>query len=494
MKSKLTKEKIFSRLLLAYFMTSPIFDLTFFYNRITTLIRILILLAFVVITFVMYPKCRKKIKYLLTFYLAMLGYLIISRFHAIGFNSNLVNLNYSFVSEAATLLKLSMPFTILFLLKWQNVTKDDFFKVVNVWVVFIAGSIVVTNLIGYSLSSYTNEITRFSILSWNGNLSVDEIATKGFFTYANQVSVILVTILPIIFYEFIHYKKRYIPCSILMVVIMLAMLMLGTRLSTYGGLLILIGLIIGYFGYCFVFKKKISSYVGISIVVAICWIAILPIAPCNSRMQEIESAKRSQNIGSMDSKKEGVGSANIVVDTSDENLKYIEDNINKATIGEQFYKEYYPYMYDMEFWNKVVEDQRKGVYIDYRKMEMMIAERLWEVDSRWSNFLFGISNSRMQGVTNIERDFVLQYYSFGVIGSGLCLSFYIYMLICLLKKILIKRSLWNLCLISSLGVYLLASYACGNSLNFLATSIPIAFLMGGIFEDEKNDLNREVST
>ncbi len=126
-------------------------------------------------------------------------------------------------------------------------------------------------------------------------------------------------------------------------------------------------------------------------------------------MQEIKNAKTGEKFEEpSDNVQEDSETTGIV----DERLVYIEDNINKATIGKQFYMDYYPYMYDMDFWEDIVDRQKQGEYIDYRKMEMLIANRLFEVDDRRTDMFFGISNVRMQKVTNIERDFVLHYYAF----------------------------------------------------------------------------------
>jgi len=120
-------------------------------------------------------------------------------------------------------------------------------------------------------------------------------------------------------------------------------------------------------------------------------------------MQEIKNAKTGEKFEEpSDNVQEDSETTGIV----DERLVYIEDNINKATIGKQFYMDYYPYMYDMDFWEDIVDRQKQGEYIDYRKMEMLIANRLFEVDDRRTDMFFGISNVRMQKVTNIERDFV----------------------------------------------------------------------------------------
>lgn len=472
MKKKVDKIKIFKYLVLAYFIISPLFDLIFLYNKITTLMRVMIILLFVGLTVILFKESRKKIWYLLAYYLAIGFYLAISYFHSKGFTTLLPDLSYSVVNEATTLLKLCMPFSILFIFKYLPIEKEEFFKVIFCWVVLIAGSIVVCNLVGYSLSSYTDEITKHSIFSWGRGLPVTDIATKGFFTYANQISNVVSVLLVVMFYEVIIDKRMIGVISL--VLIALSCLMLGTRLSTYGGAIILGGFVVIYLGYALLFKKKISRWILFPIILSIGWTTLLPIAPCNSRMQEIKNAKTGeQSEESMTNDREDVRTMEEV----DERLVYIENNINKATIGKQFYMDYYPYMYDMNFWEDIVEKQKQGDYIDYRKMEMLIADRLFEIDDRKADIFWGISNVRMQKVTNIERDFVLHYYTLGIVGSILSLSFYIFMLVVLIKMNICEFSFWNISLLGILVIFVFGSFMTGNSLNFLATTVPFSYVV-----------------
>lgn len=476
-----TKSKIFKRMVICFFMISPIFDMVFLYNHVTTALRVGILLGFVAYIFFTEAESHKSFGKLFLFYVSMLGYLGISVLHSKGFETLIEGgISYSVVAEATTLLKLGMPFTILFILKFSKLEKKDFSYVIFAWIVIISGSILVSNLLGYSLSSYTNEITRYNIFSWGSGLSVNDTATKGFFTYANQVSITSLSLMCLMFYEIVVSEKGNIFRNGSLFVVCISMWMIGTRLATYGGLLVLVALIILYVVVSIIKKRlSIKKLVGPTVILLL-WIVLIPIMPSSSRLDEIANAKNetsSYSIGRLDETSES-GDTFGDSQVKDSELEYIEKNINRATIGRQFYMDYYPYKYDMDFWMGIVEAQQEGVYIDYRKLELMIAKRLFEVDDRWSDVLFGISNSRLQSVTNVERDFVLQYFAFGVVGSLITLSFYLVTFLLVVKRTLRDFSLWNMVVISCLGLFLLGSFMTGNSLNFLATNIPIAFILG----------------
>jgi len=475
------KEKIFKWVVLVYFIISPIFDIIYLYNHITTLFRVAALLLFVLIIIIMYKDSRKKFVFLLAYYLAMLLYLVIDYFCARGFTSLVPgNFDYSVISEAMTLLKLCMPFTILFILKFLDVSKREFLIVINSWILIVAGSIVVLNLFGHSLSSYTDLFTSYSIFSWGHIHDYVLTATKGLFAYANQAGILLLMLLVLSVYETLFIKKRYIVYVFLIV---LACLMLGSRVSTYGGLVSLIGLVVVYIAYIIFFKKKFS-YMTIGLVlISVFWIMMLPISPNSGRMKQMEDSTsylvdtKNENVVEKveDNKKEDEKSKESIEDVLSLKMKYIEDNFNSNIFSEEFYKTYYPYQYDTEFWVDIVS--RKKEVQNYRTLETEIIRRVKDIDGRSLTTWFGVSNSRIQNIVNIERDFVLHYYAFGIVGTLLCLSFYLYSLIKVGLSVIKSRDFLDVTILSSLALFMFASYLSGNSLNFLAATVPCAFIV-----------------
>jgi len=472
-KKEIDKKTIFKYITMGYFMLSPVFDTVFLYNHITTLLRVFVLLVFVLATLIMYKNSRKKFKYLLAYYLASLVYLFINYSHSRGFVSLVPgDFNYSLISEATTIMKLCMPFTVFFIMKYQEYTKDEFFRVINVWAVLIAGSIVACNICGYSLSSYTGEITRYSIFDWGKGLDVSDIATKGFFMYSNQIGIILLMLFVLSIYQMFYMKKR---TCILTIIIFLACLMIGSRVSTYGGLLTVIVICITYIIYSLIFKRKISKMLFCPILISILWIVILPITPNNDRVHDIEAATKeeydSDNNIVIDNKTDDIEES--VIDKN-EDLLYIENNFNEVIFSKSFYKDFYPYEYDTEFWIETVNNQSIN---SYRKMEMAIIKRVWSIDDRKSDYLFGISNSRIQNIVNVEVDFVLHFFAFGIVGMIVTLFFYLYSGASLSMNVLKKKEFIDLMILACFGLFIVGSFVSGNSVNFLATIVPLSFVV-----------------
>lgn len=266
--------------------------------------------------------------------------------------------------------------------------------------------------------------------------------------------------------------------------------MLGTRVSTYGGLLTIIVMTATYLVYLMIYKKKVSKMIISLVLISIGWILILPISPNNSRMQQIDNVNKpyeedkdiEETVPSDDQIENIPKDDETIINTEkNDKLTYIEENINKGTVGEQFYKDFYPYEYDTEFWLNIVEIQKTDP-LNYRILEMMIIKRVINIDDRSSNRWFGISNVRIQNIVNIERDFVLQYYAFGIIGMMITLLFYVYTFVRLLYTNRKMNDFLQISILACFTLFICSSFASGNSLNFLATTVPLAFIVSFSFK------------
>ena len=198
-------------LTMIFLITSPIFDMTFFHSRITTLIRIFIILVIFISTIFLYKDSRKNLKYLIIFYLISASYLIVSYYHNKSFISLFPNnFNYSFISELFTILKLIMPITFIYSLYYQKLSTKDLKIIFISWSLFISLQIIITNMFKISLSSYSDILIKYNIFEWNKNIYYIESASKGYFTYANMTSLILLMMLIYNFYFFIKDNFKYI--------------------------------------------------------------------------------------------------------------------------------------------------------------------------------------------------------------------------------------------------------------------------------------------
>lgn len=471
-------------LTMIFLITSPIFDMTFFHSRITTLIRIFIILVIFISTIFLYKDSRKSLKYIIIFYLLSASYLIVSYYHNKSFISLFPNnFNYSFINELFTILKLIMPITFIYSLYYQKLSKKDFKIIFISWSLFISLQIIITNMFKISLSSYSDILIKYNIFEWNKNIYYIESASKGYFTYANMTSLILLMMLIYNFYFFIKDNFKYI---ILIFLISISMLMLGTRVSSIGGLLTLICLIICYLFFVIIKKEKFNKRLFLLLSVIILWILLLPISPYKNRNIELN---KYSNVKEELFENNDVDNKNDTQTIKKEISKqeYIESIVNNDLIPEFFYKIYYSYEYDPDFWIDLIENTDES-NINYRLIEEKMIKRVIKINNNKLDVLLGISNSRIQNIHNLERDFIMQYYAFGIIGSIILLSVYLIMLIINIIKLIKKFSFLNSINLIANILFCFCAYLTGNILCSMTMIIVYSFLSSFMIKENVVDL------
>lgn len=459
-------------LTMIFLITSPIFDMTFFHSRITTLIRIFIILVIFISTIFLYKDSRKSLKYIIIFYLLSASYLIVSYYHNKSFISLFPNkFNYSFINELFTILKLIIPITFIYSLYYQKLSKKDFKIILISWSLFISLQIIITNIFKISLSSYSENIIKYNIFEWNKNIYYIESASKGYFTYANMTSLILLMMLIYNFYFFIKDKFKYI---ILIFLISISMLMLGTRVSSIGGLLTLICLIICYLFFVIIKKEKFNKHLFLLLSVIILWILLLPISPYKNRNIELNKYNNVLN-NNMDNNDTLEGEDLNDIKNNDTKQEYIENIVNNDLVPEYFYKVYYSYENDPDFWINLIENTKEKE-LTYRFLERKIIQRVKNINNNKLDTLFGLSNSRVQNIHNIEMDFICQYYSFGIIGSIILLGIYLIMLIFNVINLLKNFNFINFINLTANLLFCFCAYLTGNIICSMTMIIVYSFL------------------
>jgi len=107
--NSLKKADIF---LIIFLIIQPIFDLKIFYNSISTLIRVVIILGFFSYYFLTNKNNKKY--YLLIYPLLVFVYFIFHHINAMNFNSLVPgNFNYSIIKEGLYFVKMLCPFLLI---------------------------------------------------------------------------------------------------------------------------------------------------------------------------------------------------------------------------------------------------------------------------------------------------------------------------------------------------------------------------------------------
>ena len=479
MKERKNVKNIIENVTVFFLFLLPLFSTVFLYNKISTLIQVIFVFLLLFVTLIFYKDSRKNIKWMILYYVLCLIYLGVSFYHQEYFKSLLPSsYGFNIVSELLTILKLITPITFIYSLYYIKLPFKKYMLVLKVWCILFAGSIVLTNIFKISLGSYSDTFITKNIFEWNKYNYYKYTASKGYFMYANQVSALCIIFLLMFIYDYLYNSKKSI---IYVLLVSLAMLMLGTRVSTLGGLLTLVFAIIFYFIINIFNKISIKKRIYILVIPVLGWVLLLQVSPYNNRSIELNrSINRHMDDTSI------VDDKAIVMDDTSMNVdktKYVYQNYNKEYLPKVFFEKYYPIKYDEEFWYNFVKNNSIDK-INYRYIEKSIIRRVVEVNNNALDKYIGISNTRIQNIVNIESDFYLHYYAFGIIGSIILLIIYLILIIYAFNNFVKIQNYYAFTMLSCVVLFLFSAYLTGNIINSINTVLPFIFVVSGVIYEK----------
>ena len=478
MKERKNVKNIIENVIVFFLFLLPLFSTVFLYNKISTLIQVIFVFLLLFVTLIFYKDSRKNIKWMILYYVLCLIYLGVSFYHQESFKSLLPSsYGFNIVSELLTILKLITPITFIYSLYYIKLPFKKYMLVLKVWCLLFAGSIVLTNIFKISLGSYSDTFITKNIFEWSKYNYYKYTASKGYFMYANQVSALCIIFLLMFIYDYLYNSKKSI---IYVLLVSLAMLMLGTRVSTLGGLLTLIFAIIFYFIINIFNKISIKKRIYILVIPVLGWVLLLQVSPYNNRSIELNRSinRHMDDTSIVDDKAIVMDDTSMGVDKT----KYVYQNYNKDYLPKVFFEKYYPIKYDEEFWYNFVKNNSIDK-INYRYIEKSIIRRVVEVNNNALDKYIGISNTRIQNIVNIESDFYLHYYAFGIIGSIILLVIYLILFIYTFNNFVKIQNYCAFTMLSCVVLFLFSAFLTGNIINSINTVLPFIFVVsGGIYE------------
>lgn len=521
-------------LLILFVAIQPLLDIYYLYsdevvNMIgfspSTIIRFGITGVLVILTLI--TTRDKKSWIFMVSYGAIVGiYTIVHLLHANNFYSLVPgNFGYSITGELFYILRLMIPLCIVYITYNMEISSEDFEKAIKGILILIAGTIVLTNLFKISLNSYTNEVIKDNIFGWfmgaYDKYNYSSLASKGIFNFANQIAALLVLLLPVIMA--IYVKRSTVLNLVTIILTILAMIMLGTKVALFGAIIDVI-----VFTCILIFvrlvrkdktiNKKTSLAIGLSVMVLAGLFMKAPAINREivSRYVRINNSKvEVQGVDEKTEEPKEEVKEEPKEEPKDENtenkiepeidklqnegmdkvkqpskndksdmIEYIEKNYKNLMVGEHFITKSYPYQYDPEFWVDII-NLPVVERLDWRNIEQRMLQRVMDINDKPLDKWLGLTFVRTQNIFNLERDFVSQYYSIGVLGVLIFLGPYVLLSIVCFMKMLIKLkdkgTVMNLsatfAIIFALGV----SYYSGNVLDALTVTIILAFILGYVY-------------
>lgn len=500
MKKKNNVSGLFRNFFLMFLIFQPFLDcyllysdevINFFGFSPTTIIRLIIIGLYVLITYI---KDNKTKKYITIYGIIVLIYIIIHHFVGISIDDSIIykSFKYSITDEVFYFLRMLMPIGVIYVIYNLKYTKEEIKSIIKYSSLGIILIMIILNISGYALTSYSynTKVILGNIFDWFGNnFSNYDLASKGWFNSANQISAtIIILIIMMIYYSIIDSEKSDLVITIL---IIFSSMMLGTRTSTTIVIYLVIFMVFGYAILIFLQKKKNSlnklqfTYSILIIVIAFIFYGIAPIGHCQSDSNYLCLFNIDMGLDSQDS---------IEVD---QDLKYDNNTCEfllKTPANEQYYKDIYPCEDNIEFWdnfskNKIYE------YANNRTMEVLIMNDVYSKIENPYLHLFGMSRSRLLSAEfYVEKDIYVHYYTIGILGI-IVLLFIPYLLPCiilLLKIIKTKKiEFFELTMAFLICVIFFVAFLSGHILDELIVTLYLSFIVGILYQKLIDNYNKK---
>ncbi|MGN1336844.1 MAG: O-antigen ligase family protein [Candidatus Coprovivens sp.] len=532
-----TKETIYKCLML-FLILQPVLDIyilfkpevaDFFGFSPATIIRILFI-GVLGLLFLFTTKFNKKYWWFVVYGALVVLYTVFHHINALEFNSvSKDGFGYNFVSELFYLIRMLMPLFMIVLSAHYKFEDKKVEKLITWLVVLLAGSIVVTNLLGISLGSYSKVQIEGNIFQWfnpNNDLDYMDFASKGFFNDPNRISALMVLITPLLFYVFVKNPNK--KNGFLLILQCLGMYMLGTKVAVLGFFVLLFASICIYLYFVLIKKeltwnKKIFAFFMIFFVAAgtlLYWTPAIDRTMIDQTREENhkknvkgERSEEEKKIKKVDEQllelitvyEDGA----IYFDelfTAEKDMTYvsksqiytidkaksekilnefIEENYLDFSINPEFILNSYPYENDPYFWYKIMKWSLME-RTNFRMVERAMLERVKTINANPADNYLGITFTRMSNIFDLERDFLSHYYTLGLFG--LCLFLFPYLIIFFLAVFMMlyhykeKFTFRNVMLMLGIAITLFAAYYSGNCMDGLVVTLILGFVIGQLVE------------
>ena len=490
--NKIDLKKLTKKIFIFFIIMQPIFDIymSLFDEKIqiagvslATIIRFALVFIMAVLTMI-YTRKNKSTKFFIGYAVVVFIYTILHHINASTFSIKLAEANYNPLSELLFIARMCVPPTLIYIIYSIKPDYKDMRKMIVAVSLIISLTIVVTNLLKVAYMSYSVEknVISNNMISWFGNENSDwsSLSCRGLFQSGNQLSGLMVIIVPIV--TFIALKEKKIKYWIVMVLHLIAMLNLTTRVGVLAGILVMVGTIFEKLIHRRESFKKFNMKQIFSVVIVLAiWGVLFNNSPFKMRISEGNWAD------DMGFNKQ---TSNNVAPVSDNNndidkLAYIEENMENSGINGYFIYQAYPYTDDVEFWFNLIMNVPEYERVGNRNMRKLLIERVLERDNRISDYILGISFTRSSSFVWPERDFETQIDALGIVGFVLFIGPYLavaaYAIITALRKIKEYLYLSKVVYLIGLLVGFIAAYSSGHILNEIFPFTFLALVAGMTF-------------
>lgn len=514
MRKLFTKDNVLV-LILALIALHPFIELDYlfvdFFDKMglvrpTMIIDYIILPLLVIITYFLFEKRKKQVLIFALLYGLVFGvYTLLHMASAKGLVDTLYlpdSFIFSLFYELAYMVVLVLPLVYVWVVYRLEVS-EAMFKKISITIASLMGfSILIANLFEFGLTTYNyeNQINGniFSWFSMPYDLSENMAKfypTKFYFEEGNTTSILMFINDCFIFYFFLKETKlaKKIYLGALCFVHSLSMMIVATKVATYGALLVPVMVLVVYIVLIFLHYERFKKSFVITTTLLIALVAyIIPYSP--SYNMNIKEEITEDGISDKATIKAMIDEgASGLIKYSDEWFDYYTSMANKyhkyiESAPELYYEEYYPDTFDPYFWVELVFEKSSKEISNGRNMELYINAYKWQSLSTYQRFLGLGYTTFMNGSVSLERDFVRTYYAYGYGGFVLmALPWFIVWGALSIKLLLSYRdhkwTMFNVLLMASISMAILVGLISGHAFDELSTSLFVALSCGVLWRD-----------
>lgn len=508
MKKLLNDTKLQKEILFVFLLIQPFLDcyllysdevIKMFHFSPTTIIRLFFVVILGMIVF-FGDKDKKNKKVIIVYGLLFLIYTVCHHFYT----SNLVIHNYktfyyTFSTEMMYFLRMLLPIGLLYLGYKIKFTKKDFIETINFVALILASIIIVSNILKISSPSYGTGFIEGNFFDWfinKGKYDSSALASRGWFNSANQISGLMMLLLPIVVYSVFDKKNKFNITT--MISLIISMIMLGTRIASFGWALVLLMLLIIDFFLVLMKKRKFekSNYIFTLIIMVVGIFVSFNFAPIVSyEMADtyIEADdKANDNIMALAKLVKKIKSGKL---TEEEIQEIISSSICFKENGDLktaclvellgidpiYYHRIYPVDEHREFWDYFMFEVPQEKKYGQRNLELLVTKDVAKEQKDFLTPVLGFGYSRfINAYLYLEHDYYVHYYTIGIIGILLLLFPYIIIALLGFWQNIVKKKLdfLELVLSSTLLEIVAISIVSGHIMDELIVSLYIGFVSG----------------
>lgn len=416
--------KINKNLLIIFFMIQPILEiiLSLFKDNsfqiagisIATLIRYGLLAVIIGMAVITHLK-RKSTKIFIGTLIIYAIYTILHYLNSRSINSTFLEkmVNHGFVGIAMYVSKFVIPICVVYLVYILRFNYKDLKKCVLFITTFTALIVIITNLFGVDFIAYSfgenTENVAANILKWfDKDYTYTEwrmLTSRGWFPSGNELSSFFAILLPVLTWIALKEKKNWY--FVIILIQMIAMLLVGTRISVYGAIMLPIATIVIWLLDNFINKNKIEKRkLFCSVIIAFVFGIFFMASPFMNRIKVGE--------GTVNKFEQEIEDDEIELSEDDNTPEriFVKMNYGKELIPYDILYNGYNYLEHTDFWVHVIKDVSIENRDNARKLKTLILDDVEKEKAGKLDKLVGIGEMSVYP----ERDFVAQYYYIGLLG------------------------------------------------------------------------------